>query len=128
MVQGQDILDNISTGVIALDVALRVTGLNNAGEALLKTSEARCLGLHAGQLVSNPDEWLANLQQVRSTKAPMTRRGMPVTLLTGEEIHLDIIITPMGREGTLAIVFCRLGKLAFGFECSSSAVKLDGLL
>ena len=70
MVQGQDILDNISTGIIALDVALRVTALNAAGEALLKTSEARCLGLHAGQLVLNPDEWLANLQQVRSSKPP----------------------------------------------------------
>ena len=103
MVQGQDILDNISTGVIALDVALRVTALNNAGEALLKTSEARCLGLHAGQLVSDPEEWLANLQQVRATKAPVTRRSMPVTLLNGEDVHLDVIITPMGREGTLLV-------------------------
>ena len=101
MVQGQDILDNISTGIIALDIALRVTAVNAAGEALLKSSEARCLGLHAGQLVLNSEDWLANLQQVRKTKAPLTRRGMPVTLHNGQEIHLDIIITPMGRDGSL---------------------------
>ena len=38
MEQDQDILDNISTGVLALDADLRVTGLNASGEALLKTS------------------------------------------------------------------------------------------
>ena len=107
MVQDWDILDNISTGVIALDVALRVVSLNAAGEALLKTSEARCLGLHAGQLVLNADEWLDNLQQVRNSRSSLTRRGMPLTLHTGQEIHVDIIITPMGGDrdtgGTLLV-------------------------
>jgi two-component system nitrogen regulation sensor histidine kinase GlnL len=100
MVQDQDILDNISTGVIALDVALRVVALNAAGEAMLKTSEARCLGVHAKKLVQNCGDWLADLQQVRRTKAPMTRRGVPLTLANGQEIHVDLIITPMGSDGS----------------------------
>ena len=47
MEQDPDILDNISTGVLALDGNLRVTSLNAAGEALLETSASRCLGKSA---------------------------------------------------------------------------------
>ena len=105
MEQDQDILDNISTGVLALDGDLRVTALNASGEALLKASAARCRGLHARQLVLNPGEWLANLQQVLDTRNPLARRGMPLTLHTGQEIHVDLIITPVGgeRDGLLLV-------------------------
>ncbi len=98
MEHDQDILGNISTGVLALDGSLRVTSLNASGEALLKTSEARCLGLHARQLVLDPGEWLANLQQVLSSKNPLTRRGMPLALHTGQEIHIDLTVTPVGGD------------------------------
>ena len=94
----QDILDNISTGVLGLDAELRVTSLNAAGEALLKASCARSLGAHARQLVLDPGEWLASLRQVLASKHPLTRRGMPLTLHTGQEIHVDLIVTPVGSE------------------------------
>ena len=55
MQQYQDILDNLSTGVITLDGELCVTGLNAAGQQLLEASENRSIGLHARQLVLNPD-------------------------------------------------------------------------
>ena len=48
----QDILDNISTGIIALNADLAVTAINSAGEALLQLSEARYRGLHASQMLS----------------------------------------------------------------------------
>ena len=51
MLQDQDILDNISTGIVALDSELRVVALNAAGQVLLETSESRCLGTHAAQLL-----------------------------------------------------------------------------
>lgn len=104
MEQGQDILDNISTGVLGLDGDLRITSLNAAGEALLKTSAARCLGVHARQLVLDPGEWLANLSQVMRSKNPLTRRGMPLTLHTGHEIHVDLIITPVDSEHDLRLL------------------------
>lgn len=106
MAQGQDILDNISTGILALDAGLRVTFLNASGEALLKSSATRCLGQHAGQLVLDTGEWLANLQQVLDSNSPVTRRGMPLTLHTGEEIHVDLIITPVtsGNSGARLLV------------------------
>jgi two-component system nitrogen regulation sensor histidine kinase GlnL len=99
MEQYRDILDNISTGVLGLDGDLLVTSLNAAGEALLKTSAARCIGTHARQLVLDNGEWLANLEQVSSTRTALTRRGMPLTLHTGQEIHIDLTITPLAQPG-----------------------------
>lgn len=87
-------LDSISTGVLALDGDLRVTALNAAGQALLETSEARCLGLHAAKLVLHPGEWLEHLTNVLNSGNPHASRGVSLVLLSGQEIHVDIIITP----------------------------------
>jgi two-component system nitrogen regulation sensor histidine kinase GlnL len=73
MQQDQDILDNISTAIVALDSDLRVTALNAAGQALLETSEARSIGLHARQLVLQPKQWIENLEQVLIQNRPLAR-------------------------------------------------------
>jgi two-component system, NtrC family, nitrogen regulation sensor histidine kinase GlnL len=106
MKQDQDILDNISTGVMALDEELRVVALNASGEALLRTSEARCLGLHARKLLLDADAWVADLEQVLKDKYPLVRRGMPLTVPTGEEIQVDLSITPVpgGANGSCLLV------------------------
>jgi len=99
-----DILDNISTGILTLDGALRVTGLNASGQALLETSEARCMGLQAAQLVLQPREWQRNLEQVLANHSPLARRGMRLVLLSGQEIHADLIITPVSLAETRLLV------------------------
>jgi two-component system nitrogen regulation sensor histidine kinase GlnL len=99
MKQDQGILDSISTGILALDARLRVSALNAAGQALLETSEARCLGLHAGKLVLHSQEWVANLKQVLASKSPHASRGISLVLLSGQEIHVDVIITPVMDAG-----------------------------
>jgi len=104
MERNQDILDNISTGVLALDARLRVTSLNASGEALLKTSAARCRGAHASQLILDSALWLEDLQQALASNAPLTRRGMPLTLHTGQEIHIDLIITPVGSAAASCLL------------------------
>lgn len=93
----QDILDNISTAVIALDEALRVVSLNSSGQDLLESSEGRALGQPVGRLVADPDTLLELLIQVRDTRSPMARRGMPIVLLSGREIHVDLILSPVSR-------------------------------
>jgi len=95
MQQDHDILNSISTGIVALDAQLRVTALNAAGQALLETSEARGIGLLASQLVLQPGEWLEALEQVRASSSPLARRGMSLYLLSGQEIHVDLIVTPV---------------------------------
>lgn len=98
MQQNQDILDNISTGIITMDENLSVTDINSAGEAVLEISAARILGLHAGELVHHSEEWLKSLEQARARMSPITRRGMPLALLSGQEIHVDLIINPLAEE------------------------------
>lgn len=93
----QDILDNISTAVIALDEALQVVSLNSSGQDLLESSEGRALGQPVGRLVADPDTLLELLIQVRDTRSPMARRGMPIVLLSGREIHVDLILSPVSR-------------------------------
>lgn len=105
MKQDQDVLDNISTGIVALDDRLRVTALNAAGEALLKTSEARCIGQHAGKLVLHSKDWLATLEQVLASKSPHASRSVSLMLHSGEEIHVDVITTPVtNREGVSSLL------------------------
>lgn len=98
MNQEQGILDNISTGVLVLDENLQVTALNAAGEALLETSESRSMGQHAGKLVLRPQDWLAPLEQVLASRSPQTSRGVCLPLHSGQEIQVDILITPVLQE------------------------------
>ena len=95
MQPNQDILDNISTAVVALDAELRVVSLNSSGQDLLETSEARCLGHPIRKLVAQPETLMEVLKQVRASRNPIARRGMPLTLLSGREIHADLMLTPV---------------------------------
>jgi two-component system nitrogen regulation sensor histidine kinase GlnL len=105
MKQDQGILDNISTGIVALDGNLQVTALNAAGQALLETSEARCVGHHASKLVLHSEEWLDTLKQVLSSKSTRATRSVPLTLHSGQEIHVDVIITPAtDNEGAFSLL------------------------
>ena len=100
MQQDQNNLDNLSTGIIALDRDLQVIAVNAAGEALLETSESRCIGVNAAQLLARPGDWVKSLQQVLSSNSPLARRGMPLTLLSGQEIHVDLMITPIPPDSS----------------------------
>tara|TARA_R110002110_G_scaffold205066_7_gene417178 strand:- start:323228 stop:324298 length:1071 start_codon:yes stop_codon:yes gene_type:complete len=105
MQQETDILDNISTGIVALDHELNVTALNASAQALLQSSAIRCIGLHAGKLVLHPKEWLENLKQVLASNSPLARRGMPLELHSGQEIHVDLIVTPViDGKGTRSLL------------------------
>lgn len=98
MQQDQPILDNISTGILALDSNLAVTAINAAGEALLETSKQRCLGQHAGSLVLRAREWLEPLEQVLVSNSPQVTRSACLILQSGQEIHLDILVNPVPQS------------------------------
>ena len=95
MHQDRDILDNISTAIVALDSELRVVSLNASSQDLLETSELRCVGRHIRKLVSRPEYLVEELKQVRASRSPLAQRGMPLCLLSGREIHVDLMITPV---------------------------------
>lgn len=94
MAQNIDILENISTAVIALDSQLLVTAMNSAAQALFQSSVARTVGLEAKQLVLRPQIWQQKLEQALRGRATVTHRDMVLTLLSGQEIHVDLFLTP----------------------------------
>ena len=105
MEQDQDILDNISTGIVALNGDLCVTALNASGQALLETSEVRCIGLHARKLVLHPKEWIQNLEKVLASSSAHASRSIALILHSGQEIHVDLIITPVnGAAGEVSLL------------------------
>jgi two-component system nitrogen regulation sensor histidine kinase GlnL len=104
MHQIQDILDNISTGILALDAELHVVALNASGQALLEASENRCIGQRADQLILQSREWMQNLEQVLANNSPLVRRGMHLVLLSGQEIHADLAITPVSSNQICLLV------------------------
>ncbi|MEH6589233.1 MAG: nitrogen regulation protein NR(II) [Halioglobus sp.] len=95
MLHNPDILDNISTAIITLDGGLKVIEINTAGEALLEVSAARIKGRHASKLTHNTPEWLQSLQQALERNNPLIRRGMALTLNTGQDIHIDLVVNPV---------------------------------
>lgn len=100
-----DILDNISTAVITLDQHLTVTAMNSSAQALLEASATRSVGQHADQLLLHPGDWLRNLQQALSGNSPLARRSLQLTLLTGQEIHVDLLLTPVpDSDGNTALL------------------------
>ena len=105
MKQTRGILDSISTSIVALDANLRVVALNAAGQTLLQTSEARCIGQHAGTLVLHCAEWLESLTHALVNSAPHASRGVSLVLVSGQEVQVDIIITPvLDGEGPFQLV------------------------
>jgi len=105
MTQDQGILDSLTTGVIALDSELQVTAINAAGQALLEASEGRAIGQHAGKLLREPEQWLDILQQVLESKTARATRSISLTLHSGQEITVDVIITPATEnEGAFSLL------------------------
>lgn len=104
-------LDNISTGIIALDDQLNIKSVNAAGQAMLETSELRCVGHHASKLLLQPRDWLDNLEQALASNSTHATRSMTLVLLSGEEIHVDMIITPITGAGGKTSLLVELMKL-----------------
>lgn len=94
----QNILDHLSTGIVALDANLVVTALNAAGEALLDTSEGRSVGMHAGKLLLHSEEWLQMLEMALETASPHASRGVELILPSGQEILVDVFVSPIFDE------------------------------
>ncbi len=104
MQQKPDILDHISTGVIALDAQLRLTAINSAAEVLLEASATRVMGAHASLLVLQAEELLETLKHARSTRATLARRGMLLTTHGGQEVQIDLIVTAIQGEQADSLV------------------------
>ncbi len=100
----QDLLENISTGIIGLDADLHVMFLNPAAEAMLEVSRLRIEGQRADQLLALPEAWLETLHQARRDKHAIVRRSLTLRLHNGNETQVDLVVTPLQDGGPLTLL------------------------
>lgn len=100
----QELLENISTGIVGLDADLCVRFLNPAAEAMLEVSSARIAGQKADFLIALPQTWVETLRQARREKHAIVRRSLTLHLHNGSETQVDLVVTPLQEGGSLAIL------------------------
>ncbi|MFT7288071.1 MAG: two-component system nitrogen regulation sensor histidine kinase GlnL [Halieaceae bacterium] len=100
----QDIIDNISSGIIGLDAEYRVRLINPAAESILRLSEARILGQVICDLPSPDVPWRETLIQADREERSIVRRGLPVQTRDGHSTLTDVIISPMREAPELAFL------------------------
>lgn len=91
-------LDNLTTGVVSLDAQMQVLSMNGAAEGLLEVSAARVTGGHAHDLIAPDPEWRRVLQHTVDTHQSQALRELPITLLNGNTVTVDLLLTGWERE------------------------------
>ena len=72
--------------------------------ALLETSEGRSVGGHAGKLLLHNEEWLQMLEMALKSSSPHASRGVELILPSGQEILVDVIVSPTTLMMTLRVI------------------------
>jgi two-component system nitrogen regulation sensor histidine kinase GlnL len=100
----QDIIDNISSGIIGLDSNYRVRLINPAAEAQLQLSEARLLGSSLCEATGSDLPLQASLEQAAQEGRSIVRRGVSLDTRDGQAAIADLIITPLHDVPELAFL------------------------
>jgi two-component system nitrogen regulation sensor histidine kinase GlnL len=89
-----DILEQLTTAVIAVDPRFKVCYLNPAAQALLGVSDARSAGLPVSDLIHPDDpDLLARFEDVMATGQSLTRRAVTLRSRDGTEVHADLTVS-----------------------------------
>ena len=89
------LLESLSTGVIALDEGLKISSINAAAQDVLQVSAARALGLRPEELLPRAPEWAEAIKQAQADATPVTRRNLVLVLPSNQETHVDLFIVPL---------------------------------
>lgn len=92
------LLDNLSTAVVLLNDELKICYSNSAAEGLLESSAQRLLGTPVAQLLSEPEQGLAALQDALDTDHPFTQRLAGMLLPDQRPITVDLTASPLISE------------------------------
>ncbi|MFT4767016.1 MAG: two-component system nitrogen regulation sensor histidine kinase GlnL [Glaciecola sp.] len=98
----QDIIDNISSGIIGLDADYRVRLINQSAEALLQLSEARIIGQMICELERPNVPWRVTLDQAAEEGRAIVHRSLELDIGDGKPSFVDIIMSPMQELADLA--------------------------
>lgn len=88
------LLDNMTTAVIALDSALKITSLNTSAEQLLGISASKATGRRLAQIVNIPDSLFARLREAVEIGQPVNDRHVTIAPLGLESILVDCSVAP----------------------------------
>ena len=95
-------LDSLTTCVVLIDEYGAVDSLNQAAQVLLETSALRAVGQPFDELASPSSDaeihWHETLESVVSTRLPAVSRDLKLSLKTGRDITVDVVITPLNYD------------------------------
>lgn len=100
----QDIIDNISSGILGLDAEYCVRMINPAAEALLQLSEARLLGQPICETAQPELPWRASLDQAGREDRAIVRRSLELETRDGPPTIADVIVSPLHGVPGLAFL------------------------
>lgn len=102
----QRILDNLTTAVILIDNASRLTAINAAGEALFGVSAKKVLGHTLAELLPNGLPLIKPLELALENRNPFNARGIRVQRPDLQWLTVDCAVTPLpdGGNGTELLV------------------------
>ncbi len=95
MMSANRLLDNLYTAVLVFDEHLRLTDINNAGEALFFASRARMFGHSAPEVLAASDRLQENIERALATKEPRMEWGMDLEFPDAKSVCVDCIVTPV---------------------------------
>jgi len=101
----QEIIDNISSGLLGLDEDYRVRLINPAAETLLQFSETRLLGQRICDVAGLHLPWDASLEQARREDRAIVRRGIELERRDGQAAYTDLIVTPLPASPASELAF-----------------------
>ncbi|MFM7785798.1 MAG: PAS domain-containing protein, partial [Gammaproteobacteria bacterium] len=88
-------LDNLTTAIVLVDAAMRVSYLNPAAESLLELSSARMFGEDVGRVFQEDGDTLAALRRVLQSGLGFTKRQANLRLGAGRDMTVDYVVTPV---------------------------------
>jgi len=107
-----DILEQLTTGVIALDAAFRVCYMNSAAQAMLGTSDLRSAGAGLRDLLHPEDAMLfARFDEVVRTGQSLTRRAVEFKTRDGTPITADLTASREHASGHLILEMQPMNRL-----------------
>ena len=107
------LFEQLTTGVLLLDGALRVRDLNSAAESLLAVSAKQVVGQPLVKLLPSAERLTATVRRSADTAQPLAERDLPLPRSGASEITVDCVVTPLvdGAEpGSILVELLRLDR------------------
>ena len=89
------ILDSMNTAVLVFDRRLRLNYLNPAGEMLFGVSARHAQGQTLAELIPAAEALAERLRWALDADHPYTEHELHLQLMSGEEITVDCVVTPL---------------------------------